>query len=137
MRTAHPVDERTLRVLAIAAGFGHSVDLVESEPGSKRESYYVAKYITKSGDSRHDVPWQHVDRSTGEVTHTAGRYRTWSMSRDWGLRMAQVRAEAAQYAAARRTAVEQAQDSESGGALASDVGGSAAGYSSGPPPAPA
>lgn len=98
-RTKYPIDERLVRRLAMQAGFGHSVDVVECAPGSKREAYYVAKYITKSADARRDVPWRAdvVNVETGEVVRglVPGRYRTWSCSRRWGLTMAQVRAEAA------------------------------------------
>jgi hypothetical protein len=103
MRTRYAVDERTIRRLAMQAGFGHSVDLADCAPGSKREAYYVGKYVTKATDSRRDVPWRAavVDVETGEVVDrlVPGRYRTWSCSRRWGLTMAQVRAEAALYAA--------------------------------------
>lgn len=101
-RTAYPVDERLIRRLAMRAGFGHSVEMTECAPGSKREAYYVSKYITKATDSRQQVPWRAdvVDVETGEVSRelVAGRYRTWSCSRRWGVTMAQVRAEAALYA---------------------------------------
>lgn len=103
MRTRYAVDERTIRRLAMQAGFGHSVDLADAPPGSAREAYYVSKYVTKSTDSRDRVPWRAdvVDVETGEVTRqlVPGRYRTWSASRQWGLTMAQIRAEASVYAA--------------------------------------
>lgn len=103
-----PLDHRLVRRLAIAAGFGHSVDLAPVTPGSKQEAYYVSKYITDSADQRQDVPWwgDVVDQDTGEVSETvvAGRYRTWSSSRGWGLTMAAVRAEARERAIS--TAVE-------------------------------
>jgi hypothetical protein len=88
------------------AGFGHSLDLVPVAPGSKREAYYVSKYVTKATDARDEVPWRGevVDVATGEVTMglVSARYRTWSMSREWGMTMADVRAEAAVYAAKKR-----------------------------------
>jgi hypothetical protein len=100
-----------VRRIAIAAGFGHSVDLAPIEPGSRRAAYYVGKYVTKACDSRADVPWTAdvVDVATGEITSedVDGRYRTWSSSRGWGLTMAQVREScrlAARAAAARRDA---------------------------------
>jgi hypothetical protein len=62
----------------------------------------VSKYVTKATDSRDLVPWlaHTVDVETGEITAevVAGRYRTWSMSRDWGSTMAEVRAASAVYA---------------------------------------
>jgi hypothetical protein len=95
-----------VRRLAIRAGFGHSVDLAPCEPGSRKAAYYVSKYVTKATDSRESVPWAAdlVDLDTGEVTRgvTAGRYRTWSMSREWGDTMAAVRARASAYAALKR-----------------------------------
>jgi hypothetical protein len=104
-RTRGVMDERTIRRLAILAGFGHSVLVAECAPGSKREAYYVAKYVTKTGDERDFVPWRAdvVNVETGEVTRclVKARYRTWSCSRSWGLTMAQVRAEAAVYARAK------------------------------------
>lgn len=91
-----------LRDLALRAGFGHAVDLAPIEPGSRKCAYYVSKYVTKATDSRDLVPWlaEVVDTRTGEVSQgvVAGRYRTWSMSREWGSTMAQVRAASAAYA---------------------------------------
>jgi hypothetical protein len=106
IRTKVELEERAIRTLAMAAGFGHSVKLVPVEPGSTREAYYVSKYITKAADSRSAVPWMAdvVDEDSGEVTRELvdGRYRTWSMSREWGLRMADVVADAAAWVAQRR-----------------------------------
>lgn len=99
-----PLRLRDVRARAMAAGFGHSVDLAPAPAGSRRAAYYVAKYVTKATDSRADVPWlrEVVDVATGEVTGLRpGRYRTWSMSRGWGDSMATVRARAAAYASAR------------------------------------
>jgi hypothetical protein len=85
-----------VRELAIRAGFGHSVDLAPSPPGSKRAGYYVSKYVTKACDSRESVPWaaETVDVHTGEISRGRihARYRTWSCSRSWGLTMREVRA---------------------------------------------
>ncbi len=96
-----PLDLATVRRIAIECGFGHSVDLAPVQPGSKREAYYVAKYVTKATDSRDAVPWskEKIDYETGEVTlSTKAAYRTWSKSRSWGTTMAKVRAEGAAYA---------------------------------------
>lgn len=105
-----PIDLRVVRRLALRAGFGHSVDLAGCAPGSRKAAYYVSKYVTKATDSRDDVPWADdvVDVRTGEVTRgvVPGRYRTWSMSREWGDTMAEVRARAAAYASARAAAAE-------------------------------
>ena len=97
-----PLVASQLRKVALRAGFGHSLDLAPIEPGSRKCAYYVSKYVTKATDSRDLVPWlaDVVDLRTGEVTQAviAGRYRTWSMSRDWGSTMAQVRAASSAYA---------------------------------------
>jgi hypothetical protein len=112
-----PLRKTAVGLLALAAGFGCQLDLVDCAPGSKRASYYVSKYITKATDSRGVVPWMgevidQVDELTGEISFTEGqvdaRYRTWSMSREWGLTMAAVKADAAVYAAGKRAEVEAA-----------------------------
>jgi hypothetical protein len=101
---ASPVElnEKALRRMAIAAGFGHSLDLAACAPGSRKAAYYVSKYVTKATDSRELVAWwgDVIDYETGEVTEglVAARYRTWSMSRRWGSTMGEIRAEAAAYA---------------------------------------
>jgi hypothetical protein len=99
-----PLRKRDVKELAMRAGFGHSVDLVECVPGSKRASYYVSKYVTKSTDLRSAVPWwgQTVDYATGEVLDGLvddAPYRTWSQSRAWGIKMAEARADARAYVA--------------------------------------
>jgi hypothetical protein len=97
-----PLDLPAVRLRAMAAGFGHSVDLAPCAPGSRKAAYYVSKYVTKATDARARVPWAAdvVNLRTGEVTRgrVDGRYRTWSCSRDWGLRMVDVRARARAYA---------------------------------------
>jgi hypothetical protein len=80
-----------LRRLAIAYGFGHSVDLAVVE--DHRASLYVAKYVSKSCAARASMPWVHG--RTGEVTDGHGRYRCWTSSRHWGQSMTDVRAEQA------------------------------------------
>lgn len=95
---ATPLDQSTLREWAMDAGFGHSLDLVPVVPGSKREAYYVAKYVTKSCDMRSDAVWYEIDTATGEISQGRGRYRTWSDSQGWGDSMATVRSVAAAYA---------------------------------------
>lgn len=86
---------RTLRPLAIAAGYGHEIDLQPLTPGSRKAAFYVSKYVTKSADLRAEVPWwgQYVEQGTGEVLygHTAATFRTWSQSRSWGSSMASIR----------------------------------------------
>jgi len=103
-----PLSLTAVRRRAIAAGFGHSVDLAPLVPGSRKAAYYVSKYITKATDSREQVPWAAdvVDRNTGEVTRglVPARYRTWSCSRGWGDRMADAVAQARVYAQAKAAA---------------------------------
>ena len=103
-----PVALQWLRKQAVHYGFGHSVDVAECQPGSRRAAYYVSKYVTKSCDDREEVPWvvDRVDRSTGEVlrVHITATHRNWSSSQSWGctmkeLRIAAARARAAAHAA--------------------------------------
>jgi hypothetical protein len=87
--------ERTIRRLAIAAGFGHAVDLKPIAPGSRGAAGYVAKYVTKSSDRRDEVPWcaDVIDWSTGEMTSqdVPATFRTWSRSSTWGKTMRELR----------------------------------------------
>lgn len=105
-----PLRRAEVRAVAMRAGFGHSVDVAPAPPGSKRAAYYVSKYVTKAADSRRDVPWwgETVDHETGEVSEgvVAGRYRTWSMSRQWGSTMSMVRREARDWINARNAELE-------------------------------
>jgi hypothetical protein len=114
-----PLHLPTVRRLAMRAGFGHSVDLAPCVPGSRKAAYYVSKYVTKACDSRDLVPWAAdvVDLATGDLPRgqVAGRYRTWSCSREWGQSMAEVRAAAAAYARLKR---DQGEASALAGALA-------------------
>lgn len=95
VRSPIPLSESALRDLAIRAGFGHNFDFQHLEPGSTKAANYVSKYVTKSTDSRDECPWmeQLVNEETGELREklVAGKYRTWSSSRAWGLRMVDVR----------------------------------------------
>jgi hypothetical protein len=90
-----PFTVSELRSMAMAAGFGHSVDVAPCVPGSRKAGYYVSKYVTKSCDQREEVPWKAdvVDLQTGEITREVvrARYRTWSMGRQWGLTMKEIR----------------------------------------------
>jgi hypothetical protein len=102
-----PLRKSVVRDLAMRAGFGHALDLAPIT-SAKQAAYYVSKYVTKATDLRADVPWwgDVIDFDTGEVTEgiVDGRYRTWSMSRRWGLRMADVRAEALAFVRAQQAA---------------------------------
>ncbi|MHB8512438.1 MAG: rolling circle replication-associated protein [Actinomycetota bacterium] len=91
------IAHETLRGLAMEFGFGHSIrrDTVTSARGA---ASYVAKYVSKASDQRPHVPW--LDTKTGLPTRA--RYRAWSCSRHWGLRMSDV--VAAQCAWARQQA---------------------------------
>lgn len=126
VRSSTPLGVKQLREMAMAAGFGHSVDLAPVVPGSKQCAYYVSKYVTKATDLRDDVPWlgEVVDPETGEVTmaEVPARYRTWSMSREWGSTMAAVRAEAAVYARAKRAALDAAAAAEALSVLTAVLG---------------
>lgn len=117
-----PLGKTKLRGLAMRAGFGHSLDLAPAPPGSKRAAYYVSKYVTKATDVRDSVPWLPdgfvpvidqvegvvlLNPDTGEVRPGQARYRTWSMSRQWGLTMAAVRAECRAWVAARELELEE------------------------------
>lgn len=104
-----PLDRVAIARVAMRAGFGHELDLAPIT-SAKQVSYYVSKYVTKSTDLRASVPWwgDVIDFDTGEVTEgiVDGRYRTWSMSRQWGLRMADVRAEGLAFVRAQQAAYE-------------------------------
>jgi glutamine synthetase len=121
-----PLEKTWLREVAMDAGFGHSLDLADVQPGSKREAYYVSKYVTKATDARADVPWlgEVVDTSTGEVGvgQVEARYRTWSMSRKWGDTMATVRAAASEYARKKRHELGARSEGEALAALAAVLG---------------
>lgn len=126
VRSDLPLQKAQLRAMAMDAGFGHSVDLAPVAPGSKQAAYYVAKYVTKATDARESVPWlgDLVDVDTGEVSvgRVPGRYRTWSMSREWGATMAAVRAEAAVYARAKAATREAEQSAEALAVLTAVLG---------------
>lgn len=85
----------SVRELAITHGYGHSVKL-EAVAQIGGAASYVSKYVAKACDERPDVPW--VDTETGELLKA--RYRPWSSSRDWGLRMADVLAAQVRWARA-------------------------------------
>ena len=86
-RVERPVklSKALIRRLAIAKGFGHSVDLQELSP---RHASYCAKYVSKAADQRDGV--RVCDRATGELSRWKGR--SWSASRRWGESMSAVRA---------------------------------------------
>jgi hypothetical protein len=85
----------TIRRLAIAHGFGHSVDLtaVKNEAGLR----YVAKYVSKAAAMRSSVPWRKIDQASGEL-RLSPTYKTWSASRSWGLTMAAVKQQQREWA---------------------------------------
>jgi hypothetical protein len=98
VRFDHAVSLKTLRALAMRAGFGHEIDWQPIDPGSAhatKVAWYVSKYVTKATGAREDVPWSvaTTDPETAEVTvsHHA-TYRTWSQSVTWGRTMAEIRA---------------------------------------------
>ena len=101
-RFDHEVTVKTLRRLAIRAGFGHEVDWQPITPGSAhavKVAGYVSKYVTKATGARDEVPWSLpvTDPDTGLVVAfepSRATYRTWSQSRTWGKTMAEVKAAA-------------------------------------------
>jgi hypothetical protein len=100
VRSDYAMTERTLRRLAIRAGFGHSLTYDVLEPGSKLAAHYVSKYVAKAADERQDVPWTvlYTDPFTGDerlVDDDRPTYRTWSMSRSFGRTLGQLRRAAA------------------------------------------
>jgi len=115
------LDPVHVQSLAMAAGFGCTLDVAPLEPGTSKAARYVAKYVTKACDQRESVPWhrERIDYDTGEVTEqTDATYRTWSSSRTWGITMAEVVAasrRAAERAAARRAECERSPDGPQAG----------------------
>lgn len=100
VRSDYAMTVRTLRRLAIRAGFGHSLTYDVLEPGSKAAAHYVSKYVAKAADERQDVPWTvlYTDPMTGDeslVDDDRPTYRTWSMSRSFGRTLGQLRRAAA------------------------------------------
>lgn len=94
VRSDYVMSDRTLRKLAVDAGFGHSLTLDELAPGSRKAAHYVSKYVSKSCDMRDDVPWlvEDLDPVTGEtIEKTVPTFRTWSQSRAWGKSMRELR----------------------------------------------
>jgi hypothetical protein len=86
--SAEPIDLQRVQALALSAGFGCTIDFKPAAPGDTRQAGYVAKYVTKATDERAKVPWDLLDKHTGEVTEAdEARYRTWSASRGWGMTM--------------------------------------------------
>ena len=106
--TARPLALQQVQRLALAAGFGCSVDFAPARPGDTRQAGYVSKYVTKSCDLRGETPWDVVDRETGEITTRDATVRTWSCSASWGMKMREL--EAAIREAAARRAQEQRRD---------------------------
>ena len=119
----------TIRQMAIAHGFGHSVDVtaVRDEAGLR----YVAKYVSKAAAMRSSVPWRKVDPASGELRLTP-TYKTWSASRSWGLTMAAVREAQRTWAELGGNAVSAAGGTPAAGTAALDI--SASHYTSAPPP---
>jgi hypothetical protein len=86
-----PLVLKDVQPLAVAAGFGCVIDYKPAKAGDTRQAAYVSKYVTKATDQRGEVPWDVLDRETGEVEAVKdARYRTWSSSRGWGMTMRMV-----------------------------------------------
>jgi hypothetical protein len=91
--TPTPLVLKEVQALAVAAGFGCVIDFEPAAAGDTRQAAYVSKYVTKATDQRGEVPWDVLDRETGEVEAVKdARYRTWSSSRGWGMTMKVVEA---------------------------------------------
>jgi hypothetical protein len=95
---AHP----EVQALALAAGYGCSVDL-KPVRSSGKAARYIAKYVTKASGDRAVIPWETVDDETGELTGKRATYRLWSSSRRWGVTMKEIKS--AQCAQARARAL--------------------------------
>lgn len=94
IRTPVELDPNEVQVLAVAAGYGCSVDLSPMPPA--RAARYVAKYAAKGYTDRGDVPWRDevLDKETGElVPRQTAAYRTVSQSSRWGMTLRQIRDE--------------------------------------------
>lgn len=86
--TPTPLVLTEVQAWALVAGFGCVIDYKPAKSGDTRQAAYVSKYVTKATDQRGEVPWDVLDRDTGEVSSVAeAKFRTWSCSRDWGLTM--------------------------------------------------
>jgi hypothetical protein len=94
-----------IKELAIAHGFGHSVDVQRIIPDEAQEegdftgegaAWYCAKYVSKSADDRGQVPT--LDAGGAPVLG-APRVRVWTSSRRWGLTMKALRAVQREWAA--------------------------------------
>jgi hypothetical protein len=76
----------------VSRGFGHAIDLqtLDGSPAKlSRLSNYVAKYVSKAVDARHETPWTpDPDKPTSSCRAT---FRTWSASRGYGTTMAELR----------------------------------------------
>lgn len=94
LATREPLELLAVQGKALEAGFGCTLDYAPITD-ARRAAYYVSKYVTKSVDSRDDVPWVApvVDEQTGEIrrVRTAATFRAWSSSREWGLTMREIR----------------------------------------------
>lgn len=107
------IRESALRALAIRHGFGHSIDLQVKSGDGRSVGRYLAKYVSKAATERRSVPYVH--RKTGE--RGPGRWRTWTASRDWGLTMAQVKADQVAWMLEQRAGAEPEGRSPEAGAL--------------------
>jgi hypothetical protein len=93
VRSAVALDPVEVQRLALAAGFGCSIDLAPMSDA--RAARYVAKYASKGYTDRAEVPWRGLvlDEDTGELELmlTMAKYRTVSQSRHWGLTLRQIK----------------------------------------------
>lgn len=87
-----PLTPNRVRKLAVRAGYGWMCDVapLRGKEDRARTSAYVAKYVTKASDERDGVPWESVNRETGEIL-TRATYRSWSRSQGYGIPMREVK----------------------------------------------
>ncbi|WP_432486416.1 hypothetical protein, partial [Kineococcus esterisolvens] len=88
-----PLDPVVVQRFAMAAGFGCNVrvDRIEDGPDGMRAAAYATKYVTKCADTRAEIPWEKLDKTTGEIKGKP-TYRAWSQSQGFGCRMKEHRA---------------------------------------------
>ena len=83
-----PLVLKDVQGLAVAAGFGCVIHYRPAPAGDTGAAAYVSKYVTKATDQRGEVPWDVLDKETGEVEAVKdARYRVWSASGGWGMTM--------------------------------------------------
>lgn len=102
--TDEPLFFDQVQELALAAGYGCTLD-IEPLESPEKAARYLSKYVTKAAGDRAVVPWSTmtVDQDTGEIYERSHRptYRLWSSSRRWGVTMKGIKAVQAEQARSR------------------------------------